>query len=158
MFENFFPDRNIINPLPYPQGKSGAYTADNPIIKNAYPDSDYSTLMLEYPIEDKCGNTLPIGFYEVSLSEAKESNGDVTTAGIISAIKIIKTRKKGESMAFIKLFDETDEMEITIFPSLFAKSIQKLEKNNIIYVIGHNDRHESEKESFVAEKIENLEE
>ena len=96
--------------------------------------------------------------HSVSLTEAKESNGDVTTAGIISAIKIIKTRKKGESMAFIKLFDETDEMEITIFPSLFAKSIQKLEKNNIIYVIGHYDRHESEKESFVAEKIENLEE
>ena len=96
--------------------------------------------------------------HAVSLTEAKESNGDVTTAGIISAIKIIKTRKKGESMAFIKLFDETDEMEITIFPSLFAKSIQKLEKNNIIYVIGHYDRHESEKESFVAEKIENLEE
>ena len=79
----------------------------------------------------------------------------VNVAGIIKTKKIINT-KKGTSMAFIKIFDETGELEITIFPELYAKNISILEKNQIIIVKGHYEKKNNEI-NFIGNEINLLE-
>ena len=66
----------------------------------------------------------------VSITDAKE-NRNAKIAGLIRNVKTIST-KKGSTMAFIKLADETDEMEITVFSDLYLQAIALLEKNRLI--------------------------
>ena len=77
-------------------------------------------------------------------------------AGIIKTIKVIHT-KKGMPMAFIKIFDETGEMEITIFPNLYSTVISLIEKNNIIVVKGKRD-FKNDEVNYLADEISLLEE
>lgn len=93
----------------------------------------------------------------VNLVEAKENRNTINIAGIISSIKTIKTKKSGDTMAFIKLFDEYGEIEVTIFPRLFKDKYTLLIKNNIVVISGHYEK-KDEKESFVAESLSLLEE
>ena len=66
----------------------------------------------------------------VSISDAKESK-NAKIAGLIRNVKTIST-KKGSTMAFIKLADEADEIELTVFSDLFVQTIALLEKNKLI--------------------------
>ena len=66
----------------------------------------------------------------ISINEAKE-NKSAKIAGLIRSIKTIST-KKGSTMAFIKLVDETDEIELTVFSDLYVSSIALIEKNKLI--------------------------
>lgn len=65
-----------------------------------------------------------------AIIEAKLLN-QAKIAGLIRTIKKINT-KKGTTMAFAKLLDETDEMEITIFPDSYSQFFELLEKNKLI--------------------------
>ena len=91
-----------------------------------------------------------------NLLESKE-NKSSRIVGIISQIKKIKTRKTGKMMAFIKIFDETSELEVTVFPKLYEKVYQLLTKNNIIVVEGKFETNDEEKESFAADNLYLLE-
>jgi DNA polymerase-3 subunit alpha len=59
-------------------------------------------------------------------------------------------------MAFVKIFDQTGDIEMTVFPNLFAEVASLLEKNNIILVKGRYEV-KNDESSFIAETIENLE-
>ena len=92
-----------------------------------------------------------------NLVQVKEKYGTVTTVGIISNIKKIKTKKSGTTMAFIKLVDEEGEIEVTVFPSLYTDKYKIIEKNNIVVVKGKTE-HNDEKVTIVADDISLLEE
>lgn len=81
------------------------------------------------------------------LSVGKTNN----VAGIINNIKIIKT-KSGDSMAFMKIFDDTGEVECILFPSVFSKYASELEKNKIVIVKGHIENRKEEK-SLICEDV-----
>ena len=81
--------------------------------------------------------------------------GTVTICGIIKNKKIIRT-KKGTSMAFIKLYDQTGEVESTIFPSLFETSNSILDRNKIVVMKGRFDG-KGQDISFVTNEVELLE-
>ena len=66
----------------------------------------------------------------VSITDAKESKTAII-AGLVRGIKTIST-KKGSTMAFVKLVDEADEIELTVFSDLYVSSIANLEKNKLI--------------------------
>ena len=66
----------------------------------------------------------------ISISEAiKKDRAKV--CGIIKSIKIIQTKKQ-QPMAFIKIFDETKEMELTAFSDTYQDNISLIKKNNIV--------------------------
>ncbi|HNX15946.1 MAG TPA: DNA polymerase III subunit alpha [Bacilli bacterium] len=90
----------------------------------------------------------------VSIGEIPE-HVNVSIAGIVKIKKVIKT-KKGSSMAFVKIFDQTGDIEVTVFPQLFAEKAQLLEKNNIVLIKGKYEVRNDES-GFIAEDIENLE-
>lgn len=81
--------------------------------------------------------------------------GQVNVCGIIKKKKIIKTRK-GSSMAFVTIYDQTGELEITVFPSVFELTNSILDKNNIIVVKGRYDGRGADI-SFVGNEIALLE-
>ncbi len=107
-------------------------------------------LSLKRKILDKQG-VLPI-------SEAliKDIGEEVKIAGIIRLKKVIHT-KKGEAMAFVKIFDENEEMEMTIFPTLYKDVLYITEKNKMIIADGHFEK-DKENVTFIAKEITLLEE
>ena len=94
-------------------------------------------------------NALPI-------SEVLETDTIVTFGGMIKAKKVINT-KKGTPMAFVKIFDDTGEIEVTIFSDLYSKNINIIDTNHLVLVKGNNRTSRGET-SFIASEIANLEE
>ena len=91
----------------------------------------------------------------IPIHEAKQGTY-VTVAGIIKNKKIIRN-KKGQNMAFVRIFDEDDEIEVTLFSEVYDKAVAFLDKNSIIIVKGRiNER--NEEISLNANEIELLEE
>lgn len=66
----------------------------------------------------------------VSISEALKKQS-AKVCGIIKSIKVIQTKKQ-QPMAFIKIFDETKEMELTAFSDTYQDNISLIKKNNIV--------------------------
>ena len=60
-------------------------------------------------------------------------------------------------MAFVKLFDESGELEVTVFPKTYEEYYKLLTKNNIVLISGRYE-HKQDKESFIADSIKLLEE
>ena len=75
--------------------------------------------------------------------------------GYVKAIKSIKT-KKGDQMAFLTLSDYENEIEVTIFPNIYASYFDLLAVNKMIGVIGQYQIRE-DKAQILANVILNLE-
>ena len=90
-----------------------------------------------------------------SIVDAKETKS-AKIAGLVRSVKTIST-KKGATMAFVKLADETDEIELTVFSDEYVKSIALLEKNKLIIA---NIKAEKRNDSidYICNQIEPLEE
>ena len=87
------------------------------------------------------------------IKAAKESKSNIRFAGIIKSFKTIKT-KKGEPMAFLTLFDDENEIEVTVFPKLYALKFLDIKKNVIYIITGRNDQNGS----FIADEMNRWEE
>ena len=90
----------------------------------------------------------------VPITDAK----DIKTsriAGLVRKVTTIRTRKGG-TMAFVKIADEADEIELTVFPDLYGKSIALLEKNKLIVVDIKLQNYDDEI-SYIANTIAPLE-
>lgn len=87
----------------------------------------------------------------ININELEE-NENVKIAGVIRYKKVIKT-KKGANMAFIKISDDTGEIEVTIFPTVYANCVSFLEKNNIIVIDGKMEIDEEAGNSFIANEV-----
>ena len=91
----------------------------------------------------------------ISITDAKDIK-TARVAGLLRSIKTITTRK-GTTMAFVKIADETDEIELTVFSEVYKESINLLEKNQLVIVdIKREVRNESV--DYIASTISALEE
>src|SRR3989338_9310518 len=89
-------------------------------------------------------------FQNIISKKVSKKIGDINTeevnkthilAGIVSAKKIIKTKKDNSEMAFINIFDETGSIECVIFPKLFQRLKDVIHINKVIMLKGKiNDR------------------
>ncbi len=102
-------------------------------------------------------NTTPITEALASMDGSRNrTSPNMTVAGIVRSKKVIIT-KKSVPMAFVKIFDETGELEITIFSDKYTNEVIRMtEKNNIILVKGHFERNK-DSVTFVASEIKELE-
>ena len=90
----------------------------------------------------------------IKLDQINTSTGDVKVVGIIKNIKKITTKKK-QQMAYITVYDDTMEMELTVFPEAYAKSVSSIKKNNIVIIEGY---YRSFKDEFSVTLVTSLEE
>ena len=90
-----------------------------------------------------------------SISEGKAKNF-AKIAGLIRDVTSKTTRTKNEPYAFVKLVDESDEIEITVLPTLYAQKIDLLKKNNLI-IVEIKRQFNGEEASYLCNSIELLE-
>ncbi|MDS9471742.1 DNA polymerase III subunit alpha [Sporosarcina pasteurii] len=74
----------------------------------------------------------------IAIDEMRERS-NVTIIGLVTEIKRIRT-KKGESMAFVKVQDETGVISCTFFPRQYAAFSVQLREMNILHVMGTVER------------------
>ena len=77
-------------------------------------------------------------------------------AGLVRSVKTIST-KKGSTMAFVKLVDETGEIELTLFPETYVEGLPLLEKNSLVIAEIKREKRE-ENIDYICNKLEPLEE
>ena len=90
-----------------------------------------------------------------SISDAKRQ-GSAKIAGLVRSVKTIST-KKGATMAFVKLADETDEIELTVFSDEYVRNIALLEKNKLIIASIKAEKRNDDID-YICNQIEPLEE
>ncbi len=81
-------------------------------------------------------------FTSISDLNQLEDKSNQTVAGVISKIKQIYTKKNNEAMYFMTLEDETDSIEVIVFPSLLEKYKEFLVEDKIVKVTGRLDKKE----------------
>ncbi|MCK5022022.1 MAG: DNA polymerase III subunit alpha [Candidatus Pacebacteria bacterium] len=106
----------------------------------------------------------PLDKYKTQLEKAKTSikqikaelNENTTTvvAGIIEESKEILT-KKGEKMAFVRLSDFSDTLEVVVFPKIFKEFNEFLETEKCVLIKGRLSKRQGET-SLLVEKIKEL--
>lgn len=89
----------------------------------------------------------------VKLDQIDSTSGDIKVVGIVKNVKKITTKKK-QQMAFVTIYDDTCEKELTVFADAFEKSSSVLKKNNIVVVDGY---FRSLKQEFSINQITKLE-
>lgn len=78
----------------------------------------------------------------------------VVTTGLIESVRELLT-KKGDKMAFIKLVDQTDAIEITAFPSIYAEQKDILKPGTCVAIKGKLDIRNDEP-SILIDKAKTL--
>ena len=91
----------------------------------------------------------------IDISIAKEMI-NAKIAGLIKKIKTIVT-SKGTNMAYVTIYDESDEIELRVFPELYIASTSLLKKNNIIIVKMNKQKYKGN-DVYIADQISPLEE
>lgn len=89
----------------------------------------------------------------INIADLSLISGDIKMACILRNIKAIKT-KKGKPMAFATIYDDSGEMEITIFSNTYESCYNALKKNAIVIISGYFSRKDEE---FVVNDINRLE-
>lgn len=81
-------------------------------------------------------------------------NDHVSIAGLLEEIRKIQT-KRGESMAFITVQDETETVDIVLFPKVFRKVHSLLQAESLVQVFGKISERNGEKQ-MIADRLEPL--
>ena len=91
-----------------------------------------------HPLKDSRAIFNQKGFFTLSRASSMLGKRQATAVAIVQEIKVIRT-KRGESMAFITLNDETGHLDTVMFPELYRNVNRWLEEEMIVQVIGKVD-------------------
>ncbi|MGN8645781.1 DNA polymerase III subunit alpha [Gracilibacillus sp. HCP3S3_G5_1] len=72
----------------------------------------------------------------------------IKMAAVVQSLKVIRT-KKGETMAFATISDETGEMDTVLFPNIFRQVNHWLEEDSFIFVEGKLEERNEKKQLIV---------
>ena len=92
----------------------------------------------------------------INIKKIKENSNNgmmIVVAGIVEEARSIIT-KNNQQMAFVKLADLSDSIEIVVFPNIFKKIKELLEKEKCLLVKGRVSLRNSEKSVIVEEAKE----
>jgi len=99
----------------------GFFLFDNPL-------KDYTTLINE--------NTTHTIAQVRDCEVLKEEKNGVVLAGYINSVKKVKRKKDGAPMAFMKLSDGMNEVEVCVFTAMYNKLVPILNKNELVMFSG----------------------
>jgi DNA polymerase-3 subunit alpha len=93
--------------------------------------------------------------WDIATLEQAEDKAELDTAGVISSIKRVRT-KKGDVMLYLTLEDE-GSVEVIVFPDLYRENADMLEKDATILVKGNLDKTDTGLK-LVAREVSGLDE
>ncbi|OIJ12404.1 DNA polymerase III subunit alpha [Anaerobacillus alkalilacustris] len=70
------------------------------------------------------------------MEAVKKGGSHSRLAGLLESVRLIKT-KKGEQMAFLKLSDESGEIEVTVFPKTYREFYSDLKMGQLVFLEGN---------------------
>ncbi len=132
-------------------------------LEDAAPASMDQKLLWEKELLGLYVSGHPLDKHAAKLSNAKNSikhakehlkNVETVIAGYVETVQTILT-KKGEKMAFLKISDLSDSIEVVIFPNLLKENDALIVSGNCIMLKGKISERNGE-DSFVAEKAKAL--
>ena len=126
----------------------------NMVIEEEPEWSEHYKLKLERELLGFYISSNPLNRYKKILDEYCSTNIDnilsrefkrttLKLGGIITDIKTIKTKRKGEKMASMSLEDFTGKIEVVVFPKLYLEKENLIQLDNIIFLKGHLDSNEN---------------
>ncbi|KKI91729.1 DNA polymerase III DnaE [Bacillus sp. SA1-12] len=88
----------------------------------------------------------------VLIEEVQEKLNKRASIGVmVSSIRTIRT-KKGEVMAFLKVGDETGEIDAVMFPQIYSKFSERMSSSNIFLLEGKTE-HRQDKIQFIIQRV-----
>ena len=93
---------------------------------------------------------------KVSSALLDEEKSAVRLGGLVESVRVIKT-KKGEQMAFLKISDESGEIDITVFPKIYREYYQTINEGALIFLVGRLELSKGRKQ-LIAEKLTDVNE
>lgn len=117
-----------VNDYPKPQLK----VKDDDQIRNLEKEQQVLSMMVSGSPLDSFKEKMQ-EMHAISLENVKNSRGDVVSFAIIKHIRRIVT-KKGDNMAFVTVYDNDGETELTLFPEAYSKSHKALKLNHIVII------------------------
>ena len=108
-----------------------------------------------HPIEQHNTIRRKLSLHRVIDLNAKR-NQQLKTAVFLEEVRTIKT-KKGERMAFLKVSDDTGEIEVIVFPNLYKRVGHDLQKDLFLLIAGHVEE-KDQSVKLIAETITRLDE
>lgn len=103
-----------------------------------------------HPLKDYRSSLQQSGVLTLKQALNKKRQNQVKIAVSIQEIKKIRT-KRGESMAFVKISDETMQSEAVFFPELFREVNRWLEEEKLVILIGKLESRNNRKQWLVSE-------
>ena len=97
--------------------------------------------------------------HKITQIDNLKMNVESEILAIVRSIKsiVVKNGKdKGKPMAFLTVFDESDELDVTIFSSLWADYVTEIKENSILLIKGKAEIRNS-KPSMIAREIKVIE-
>ncbi|MFD2046309.1 DNA polymerase III subunit alpha [Ornithinibacillus salinisoli] len=91
--------------------------------------------LTSHPLKNYRSQLRRNGFVSLERTKQLVGNKQVKSAAIIQSIKTIRT-KRGDPMAFIKIGDETGEMDAVVFPDLYRNINRWLKEEEMITIKG----------------------
>ncbi|MDP3724739.1 MAG: DNA polymerase III subunit alpha [bacterium] len=88
----------------------------------------------------------------IELRDDEGISGKIVLAGLIISVRKIFTRKTAEEMAFFRLEDETGEIEMVVFPRVFADAKALIRPEQIVVVHGKIAMRDDER-NFIVDAV-----
>ena len=104
----------------------------------------------------------PIDNYEAGESAIDDleptfgRNDTKTAVGVVTDLKIVKTKKDGKDMAFFKLEDHSGVIDVVIFATSYAQYGELLEEGKVLAVTGNIETEYDEYDESEAKEIKKM--
>jgi DNA polymerase III subunit alpha len=123
--------------------------ADDAHFENLERELDVTGMILSQSVLG--GHRQPKGSQSImTIKEVKTTKQVVTTGGLLRQIRVVKT-KAGTMMAFATMYDETDAIELIIFPKLYERMGPQLHRGQLLIVTGTLDQ--DKKSNFIVDQF-----
>ncbi|MDC3415754.1 DNA polymerase III subunit alpha [Aquibacillus salsiterrae] len=103
----------------------------------------------DHPIAGYRKNLRQNGYLDLSELKKRLGVNNSKSCVVIQTIKTIRT-KRGESMAFITIADEGEEMDAVIFPELYRKVGRWIKEEMIVFVEGKTEERKGKVQLLIA--------
>ncbi|MFG6148284.1 DNA polymerase III subunit alpha [Halobacillus sp. B23F22_1] len=126
-----------------------------PILKQLSLEKEVlGTYLSNHPLEAHRERLTVEGYLTIRESSKLISKRSVKTAAVVDEVKEIRT-KRGDSMAFLTISDETDEMDAVLFPDVYRGVKQWLKDNQLVVIQGKIEER-NEKSQWIVNHISNF--
>lgn len=139
---NLFDDKPSIERQAHHEntGESISWTERSDILR--FEKESLGFYITDHPLSNYREHLRRMNYKRISELEDLPDREEILTAAVISNIKKIRTKDKGEIMAYVTVEDEEGNAEVLVFPDLYKELGSIIQKDSIVSIRGAIDKTE----------------